>query len=99
MSTKVIDQGVNQDPDIEKYLEIDREKEDREKEARVPEDRGREASALEMVMIVEEEEEEDRGKEATVQEVTVVEEEEEVMRREGVMLAMGAEAEKFAQRP
>ena len=89
---------MNQNPDIEKYLEIDREKEDKEKEARVPEDRGREALVLEVAMIVEEEEEVDKGKEATVQKVIGVEEEEGDMRREGVMLAMGA-AEKFAQRP
>ena len=86
---------MNQNPDIEKYLEIDREKEDKEKEARAPEDRGREAL---VPLIVEEEEEVGRGKEATVHGVIVVEEEEGVMRREGMMLAMGA-AEKFAQRP
>ena len=33
MSTRVLDQGVILDPDIERYLEIDRVREDREKEA------------------------------------------------------------------
>ena len=88
---------MNQDPDIEKYLEIERGKGDTEKEARAPEDRGGEATALEVVVV--EEEEEDKGREATALEVVVVEEEEGDMKRGGVMLAMGAEAEKVAQRP
>ena len=49
---KTIDRGVNQDPVIEKYPEIDREKEDTEKEAKALEDKGREATALEMRMTV-----------------------------------------------
>ena len=98
-TTTVTDQGMSRDLDIGKHLETDRGKGDRGKEARAPEDRGREATVLEVVVVVVEEEEEDRGREATVLEVVVVEEEEEDMRRGEVMLAMGAEAEKVAQRP
>ena len=55
MTTTVADQGMSQDLDIGKHLETDMGKEDRGREVRAPEDRGKEATALEVV----EEEEED----------------------------------------
>ena len=99
MNTRATDQGVTLEIDTEKCLETDRVREDREIEVWVPEDRGRETLVLEMTLTVEEEEEEDKGREASAQEMIVVEEEEEDMRRGEVMLAMGVEAGKFAQRP
>ena len=55
VTTTVADQGMSQDLDIGKHLETDMGKEDRGREVRAPEDRGKEATALEVV----EEEEED----------------------------------------
>ena len=55
VTTTVADQGMSQDLDTGKHLEIDMGKEDRGKEVRAPEDRGKESTALEVV----EEEEED----------------------------------------
>ena len=98
MSTRQREEETVQELDLEKYLGIDRMREDREKEARAATGIEKEILALEMIGTVEEEEEVATEEEVLALDIIVEGTEEKGMRGKAKILAMGTD-EKSAQRP